>query len=301
MSTQDIRDLIGRLSTSASALSALGAALGARASQHQPAPEARACIDEVLAELGVRDAVSELDAAAARPLLGHIRMTFLQGSSRVTGIGGAPGWRPLDEVLLQAAGDVSAGFPEMLDRVLSSLDGLPDRLASPGACFLDVGAGVAALAIEMARRWPTLRVVGIDVWAPALQLARDHVSREGLLSRVELREQAIQDLTDQAAFDLAWIPSAFIPTGVIPEALRRAHRALRPGGWILFGTIAPGDDPLAASLTRLRAAEWGSRAWSAAEAEGLLRASGFTDVRPLLGPPAGVTFIAARSTNGDRP
>jgi hypothetical protein len=47
------------------------------------------------------------------------------------------------------------------------LSSTPQR---PGA-FLDVGTGVGGLAIEAARVWPALRVVGIDQWEPALALA----------------------------------------------------------------------------------------------------------------------------------
>jgi hypothetical protein len=47
---------------------------------------------------------------------------------------------------------------------------LSSTLQRPGA-FLDVGTGVGGLAIEAARVWPALRVVGIDQWEPALALA----------------------------------------------------------------------------------------------------------------------------------
>ena len=42
---------------------------------------------------------------------------------------------------------------------------------------------------------------------------------------LKLREQAVQDLPDAAAFDLGWIPSAFIPRWLIPEATKRAFSA----------------------------------------------------------------------------
>jgi hypothetical protein len=57
------------------------------------------------------------------------------------------------------------------------------------------------------------RVVNIEPWAPSLALARRNVKSDGLEARIELREHAVQDLPDAAAFDLGWIPSAFIPGG----------------------------------------------------------------------------------------
>jgi len=55
----------------------------------------------------------------------------------------------------------------------------------------------------MARKWPTLRVVGLDVWGPSLALARQNVAAAGLQDRVELREQSADELPDDRAFDLS--------------------------------------------------------------------------------------------------
>lgn len=63
-------------------------------------------------------------------------------------------------------------------------------LNAEGASFLEVGVGVAAIAIEMARLWPSLRVVGIDGWAPALAVARENVRATDLASRIELPRAA---------------------------------------------------------------------------------------------------------------
>jgi SAM-dependent methyltransferase len=116
--------------------------------------------------------------------------------------------------------------------------------------------GVAGLSIAMAHLWPSLNVVGIDPWAPALALARENLLRAGLSSRIQLREQKVEELSDIKAFDLAWLPSAFIPARVIPMACEHVYRALRPGGWLLFAMANPGPDPVTASLARLRTVLW---------------------------------------------
>ena len=61
--------------------------------------------------------------------------------------------------------------------IAPKLDGLAARLEAPGAAFLDVGVGVGLLGVEMARLWPNLRIVGIDVWPPSLALARQNVAK----------------------------------------------------------------------------------------------------------------------------
>jgi cyclopropane fatty-acyl-phospholipid synthase-like methyltransferase len=53
--------------------------------------------------------------------------------------------------------------------------------------FLDIGTGVGWLAIEAAKTWPGMRVVGLDIWEPSLQLAATNISAEGLTDRVTLR------------------------------------------------------------------------------------------------------------------
>jgi SAM-dependent methyltransferase len=294
MSFEALREVVTRLGASAYALSAVGAALEARTSGATIPPEVGEPLDAVVTALGLRDALAGVTAVSARPLLGEIRMALFHGLRRLAPCQ-SPGWSPGEPAVLQAAGDVSAGFPALLQRLVPRLDGLAGRLASDGASFLDVGVGAGVLAVEMVRLWPALRVVGIDCWAPALALARDNVARAGLAARIELREQAVEELPDANAFDLAWLPSVFIPGRTIPEALRRVHRSLRPGGWVLFAAVNPAADPLAVSLARLRTVEWGACPWTPPEAERLLEQAGFVEIAALPGPPsAAVAFIAGR-------
>jgi methylase of polypeptide subunit release factors len=86
-------------------------------------------------------------------------------------------------------------------------------LRRPGA-FLDVGTGVGELAIEAAGSWPALRIVGIDPWEPALTLARKNLAKSGLVERVELRSQRMEQLEETATFTLAWVPGPFISADV---------------------------------------------------------------------------------------
>ncbi|MBC8103174.1 MAG: class I SAM-dependent methyltransferase [Cytophagales bacterium] len=154
-------------------------------------------------------------------------------------------------------------------------------MGSPGGSLLDIGVGAAGLSVAMARLWPSLTVVVIDPWEPSLALARENVQSAGLTDRIELREQAAEDVSDTDAFDLAWIPSAFIPETVIFAACETVYRALRPGGWLLFAMASPGTDPVTASLVRLRTVFWGGCLMTYDQIETLLKECGFTDVRTL--------------------
>ena len=76
---------------------------------------------------------------------------------------------------------------------------LGEMLQGPGA-FLDVGTGVGWLAIEAARSWPALQVVGVDPWAPALTLARQNLAQSGFAERVELRSQRVEQFEEATTF-----------------------------------------------------------------------------------------------------
>jgi precorrin-6B methylase 2 len=282
MAIDTLRQTVANLNMSAGALAALGAALDAQMSGVALEPEIRPHVEDIVTALGARDALGDASASELQPLLGEIRAFALANSQFLFAATRRSGWTHCEPEMLQAAGDVSIAAPRALRRTMAShLPGLAERLASPGASFLDVGVGVGALSIEMARLWPTLRIVGVDRWAPALALARDRVRAAGLAERIALREQSAEELPDVDAFDLAWIPGAFVSEEATPTLIRRIHRALRPGGWLLFAIICSGDDTLAAAVARLRTAMFGGFVTTNETIELLLSRQGFLDVRTL--------------------
>lgn len=69
--------------------------------------------------------------------------------------------------------------------------------------------------------------------------------------RVELRNQAVEDLEEKEIYSLGWL-APFIPINVMPVSLTNVHRALQPGGWLVVATldsmlarVLPGPPPLA--------------------------------------------------------
>lgn len=290
--TPPLRELTARLAGSMNALSVLGAALAARATGVEPPPAVRRHMDDVLAALGVDATVAALDPDQIRPILAEIRLAVRHAARRLAP-GGHPGsWTDPDPQHLQDAGDVSFGFSATLQRQLARLDDID--LSRP-LRFLEVGVGVAALSIEFARAWPAMSIVGIDRFAPSLAIARASVERAGLTDRIELREQAIETLVDEAGFDLAWVPAGFIAAAALERGLSRVRAALRPGGWILLASPGVPGEPLPAALVRLRGAEWGGSTLDNDQAAALLVAAGFAQVTPLLPPGGPLTLVAARA------
>jgi tRNA A58 N-methylase Trm61 len=172
----------------------------------------------------------------------------------------ARGWYHVDPRLLQAQGDSSVMFPIALAGGLAAaLGGLDQRLVAPDARFLDIGVGVAGLAIAMCRAFPQLRVVGLDVFDVPLAIARENVARAELGDRIELRQCAIEDLREEAAYDLAWLPATFLAPSSVPGAIARARAALKPGGWLLTPTLSVAvSDPSRRAVAAMILEQWGN-------------------------------------------
>lgn len=157
------------------------------------------------------------------------------------------------------------------------LPGLEARLAEPHAQFLDVGVGGGGFVGALCRHWIHLEAVGIDIWEPALALARERVRKAGLEDRIALRMQDVAELEDLDALDLTWIPGEFIGAAALLSALRRIRLAARPGGWIILSALRGGTE-LIDSLALLHAMRAGGSAISPGEAEELLRSDGWEAV-----------------------
>jgi predicted O-methyltransferase YrrM len=288
MSSQAIREFINKYNAASAGLAALGAALDARATGTLLEPVVAARVQQLLAALGGDDLLKDVSAEDAAPFLAELRYTLPIEAKLLHAETRAPGWTHTEPQVLQAIGDFARMHASGLTRnVIPALEGLAERFAATGTTFLDMGVGVAGTAIGMAQMWPQLRIVGIDPWQPALALARENVKKAGLTDRIELREQGGENLADDKAFDLAWIPMAFMPERIVPAAVERTLHALRPGGWVVFNCWADfaGTDPKHAALWQLRGTIFGGPPWNSVEGEKLLRDKGYVDVRTLPSPP----------------
>jgi predicted O-methyltransferase YrrM len=190
---------------------------------------------------------------------------------------------------------MSAGAIDFIEaHMLPTLDGLAERLDSGTGAFLDVGAGVGAIAIGFCAHHPRLRAVALEPLEAPLALARRNVEAAGLADRVEVRRQLVQDLEEEAAFDLAWLPGNFLAADVMPAALDAVRRALKPGGWLLNACLGGGDDSPRAAAARLRAVLWGGDAPVPEAVAAQLEARGFADVRLLPRMASGLVPMVAR-------
>jgi SAM-dependent methyltransferase len=232
----------------------------------------------------------ELEPAMREPQLGllrdDLRTTLLQNVALFTAARVEPHalgrWRHTDEELLQAQGRLSARVIPLLAHVLfPHVPGLLDRLGSEVGAFLDVGAGVAAVSIAMCQQYPAIRAVGLEPASAPLELARRNVAAAGLKERIELRDRRVEELDDEAAFDVAWLPASFLPADTLATALGTVHRALRPGGLLLTGALDPRGEDAEAAVTRLRLTLWGGDSLAPGEVVAMIEAAGYVDVTPV--------------------
>jgi SAM-dependent methyltransferase len=174
------------------------------------------------------------------------------------------------------------------------LEGLADRFAAAsGGSFLDVGVGVAELACAFCEAVPRARVVGLDPLPRAIELATRTVAAHGLADRIELRSQSVEELNDEAAFDLAWLPLPFIPPAAVARGLERIWRALKAGGWLIIpgSTLEPsaGGD-----VQRWQVHLTGGTLLSDRERARVVEQAGFTSPQRLDAPPGAPAMLAVR-------
>lgn len=171
-------------------------------------------------------------------------------------------------------GQVIAGLAQRRPALAAVLEAEPR--------FLDIGTGVAFIAIEAAKLWPTMKVTGIDIWEPALKLAESNIAAEGVGDRVSLRRQSVAELDEEEAFDLVWMPSMFLPLSVIERALPRVVRALAPGGSLILGTYAPPPGPFGRFTSKLLTVRSGGYPWDQEEMTAHLRRLDLVDIEPVM-------------------
>ncbi len=292
MSFASLMAMAQRLQASGEALAVLGAELRIRREGLPADPQVVRSLQDVIRALDP-SLLDDLTVEQEEAALAIIQSAIGQAADLLDDPGRPPGWRHEDPTILQGQGQASRRFIRAIDALAGQRPDLQRVLHAPGA-FLDVGTGVGWLAIEAARAWPALRCIGIDVWEPALQLARANLAGVGMEDRVELRAQGVEQIDDLEVFTLAWLPP-FVPVALMPVALKNLHRALVPGGWLVLSLLGAMPDPLGQALAALKLARHGTYAWTPPEAEGQLQAAGFERVETFSPTPLTVIVVGRKA------
>jgi ubiquinone/menaquinone biosynthesis C-methylase UbiE len=150
------------------------------------------------------------------------------------GIAGAN--RPM--FLHELAGAWLPGVPEV-DRRLRS---------APSARVLDLGCGLGASSVALARAYPRATVLGVDLDEASVAAARVAAAEAGVADRVSFVVGDAARLAREASFDLITVFEALHDMGDPVAALRAARDRLAGGGSVLVADervadafTAPGD------------------------------------------------------------
>jgi len=268
MAFDEVMGAVMRWTTATEALAALGAQLSLQQSG-RGSPEIIAALREVSDAAGFGD-LAQLAPEQQATIFAIARLYLKQSVDLLEHADAAPGWTYEDPTILEDWGRVSMMVPAAIAAAH------PD-LAQVDA-FLDVGTGVALLAVAAARVWPNASIVGLDVWEPSLEQARANIARANLDARVTVRRQDARAIDDVDAFDCVFVPTFFLSEASITECLAPLHRATRPGGWMVFGRLSPPPDPVARAVSRLRTTRAGGTELDEARAISLLQDAGYADV-----------------------
>jgi len=286
---------IGQWDQGATCLAALAVAAGAGPADAGTAGPLVAAAREVMAAAGLGHELASPERLPFSPaqLTGMAAAPLLQAAALVDGPKAA--WAAQSDSALTAQGQASGSAAVLFSRfVVPQFDDLADRLARPGARMLDVGTGIGALAIGCAQTFPQLHVTGIDVMPRVVELARAQVAASPVSSRVELRQQDVTELTDEACYDLAWIPAPFVPEPAFSTGIARMVTALRRGGLLMIGHGTFDGTDLQIAVTRFKTVVYGGTALDSPSAARLLKEHGLTSVQTVPTPPGAPGITVGR-------
>ncbi len=102
---------------------------------------------------------------------------------------------------------------------------------NPGAVLGDLAVGTAEITIKACRRYPEIRVVGVDFSEGMLRMARRKIRARGLSPRVELRTGDLRELPiADESFDAVTISFGIRNIKERGKVLRECFRVMKPGG-----------------------------------------------------------------------
>jgi release factor glutamine methyltransferase len=158
-------------------------------------------------------------------------------------------------LLFEVSPDVLIPRPETEHLVEAVLERF-GREANPR--IVDVGTGSGAIAVAIAHALPRSRVTAVDLYPPALTIARRNAERHGVIDRVTLWQSDLLAAAGSTEFDVVVSNPPYIadgevlepqvanyeprpalyagPTGleIYQRLIPQARTALKPRGWLIM-------------------------------------------------------------------
>jgi ubiquinone/menaquinone biosynthesis C-methylase UbiE len=119
-----------------------------------------------------------------------------------------------------------------------ALEGMEAKLRR-GASVADVGCGLGAATLLLARAYPASRIIGFDTHAASIEAARARASQAGIDDRVRFEVASGSDFPGSGYDLIAHFHSLHL-MGDPVAAARHVRRALAPDGtWMIVEAFAP--------------------------------------------------------------
>ncbi|MCI4320414.1 MAG: class I SAM-dependent methyltransferase [Thermoplasmata archaeon] len=193
---------------------------------------------------------------------------------------------------------------------LPSLDGVVAKLEA-GAKVADVGCGLGASTVIMAKQYPKSQFVGYDYHAESIEWARNAAVTDGVSKNADFEVAMAKDFKGKD-FDLITFFDCLHDMGDPVGAMKHAHQALKPNGTAMVvepfakDTVEQNLNPVGrvfynaslllcvpSSLAQEVGKGLGAQA-SDAELTDVIKAGGFTKVRKTVETPFNRVFEARR-------
>ncbi|HEY7133042.1 MAG TPA: class I SAM-dependent methyltransferase [Candidatus Limnocylindrales bacterium] len=203
--------------------------------------------------------------------------------------------RAIESVTVQ---DIAVFFQEGLAE-------LPELVAtlSRGARVLDVACGGGKWLIAIARRFPTVELVGVEYEPDSVARAMRHVSEAGLGQRIRIEPRTIPDMPFRDQFDLVYLQDALHELVDPVGSLRASWAAVAPGGRLVVLEWCLPEDP-ADGQTLQAELLWGIQVDELYQGTRMQTHAGYVDIFGSAGLPAptvidllsGATLFVANRT-----
>ncbi|MFJ6279888.1 class I SAM-dependent methyltransferase [Arthrobacter subterraneus] len=190
-----------------------------------------------------RNSLSYL-APLARMLAGAaVQLPALQNAYRN---GAGVSWQEFGDDARESQADMNRPwFERELANALRQAPGVTSRLQVPQASIADIGCGAGWSTIALGRAFPAAKVIGFDIDAESIDLARANAGPESAVEFQHIDAAGLPEEQFDAVFAFECIHDMPYPVDV----LSAARRSLRPGGSVIVMDeavaeffIPPGDE-----------------------------------------------------------
>lgn len=244
---------------------------------------------ELGARMALGEVLAETDEEQLSLALVMVEMALSEASELFRDPDRGPNWQIGDAGAMQAMGRSSKS---VFTRIQSIAETDPKMRETFQGTFLDVGTGVAGIALEAARCCPDIRVDGIDIWEPALELARKNIVESPYAGRVTVRNLDISALAESNRYSLVWLPTMFLKRPIVEAALDQIVRASVSNAYLVSGVYTRPEDPFLALMANLRTLRSGGEISDPADLKAMMEARGYVDIGMSVTPIA--TFVFGR-------